>query len=145
VIEIKTEEAILRWEYIVPKHLTRFWWRVVGYVWVDVTVKNPATNKSALLKALVDTEATYTVIPRKVFEELQLPLRGKRKVRTARGIIELDVCEGVVEIMGKSTPTLMLVSDDLDFALVGITTLELLGFEVDPVTRELRESIALLL
>jgi clan AA aspartic protease len=117
----------------------------VGYVWVDVTVKNPATNKSALLKALVDTEATYTVIPRKVFEELQLPLRGKRKVRTARGVIELDVYEGVVEIMGKNTPTSMLVSDDLDFASIGITTLELLGFEVDPVTRELRESIALLL
>jgi clan AA aspartic protease len=117
----------------------------VGYVWVDVTVKNPATSKSALLKALVDTGATYTVIPRKVFEELQLPLRGRGKVKTAKGVIELDMCEGVVEIMGKSAPTLMLVSDDLDFALIGITTLELLGLEVDPVTRELRESIALLL
>jgi clan AA aspartic protease len=117
----------------------------VGYVWVDVTVKNPATNKSALLKALVDIGITYTVIPRRVFEELQLPLRGERKVRAARGVVELDVCEGVVEIMDKSTPILMLVSDDLDFALIGITTLELLGFEVDPVTRELRESIALLL
>ena len=117
----------------------------MGYVWVDVTVKNPATNKSALLKALVDIGITYTVIPRKVFEELRLPLRGKRKVRTARGVIELDVCEGVVEIMGKSTLTLMLVSDDLDFALIGITTLELLELKVDPVTRELRESIALLL
>jgi predicted aspartyl protease len=47
--------------------------------------------------------------------------------------------------MGKSTPTLILVSDDLDFALIGVTTLELLGLEVDPVTGELKESIALLL
>ena len=92
----------------------------MGYVWVDVTVKNSATSKSALSKALVDTEATYTVIPRKVFEELQPPLRGKRKVKTAERVIELDVCEGVVEIMGKSTPTSMLVSDDLDFALISI-------------------------
>jgi predicted aspartyl protease len=49
---------------------SRFWWRVVSYVWVDVAVKNPATSKSALLKALVDTGATYIVIPRRVFEEL---------------------------------------------------------------------------
>jgi hypothetical protein len=32
----------------------------------------------------------------------------------------LMCAKGVVEIMGKSTPTLMLVSDDLDFALIGI-------------------------
>jgi len=122
-----------------------FWWLVVGYVWVDAVIRNPITNRSASVKALVDTGATYTVIPRKIFEELKLPLRGKRKVRTAKSLTELDVCEGVVEIMGRSTPTLILVSDDLDFALIGVTTLELLGLEVDPVTGELKESIALLL
>jgi len=56
--------------YIIPMAPSRFWWRVVSYVWVDVTVKNPATSKSALLKALVDTGTTYIVIPRRVFEEL---------------------------------------------------------------------------
>jgi clan AA aspartic protease len=117
----------------------------VGYVWVDAVIRNPTTNRSASVKAHVDTGATYTVIPRKIFEELKLPLRGKRKVRTAKSLTELDVCEGVVEIMGKSTPTLILVSDDLDFALIGVTTLELLGLEVDTVTGELKESIALLL
>jgi clan AA aspartic protease len=122
-----------------------FWWLAVGYVWVDAVIRNPITNRSASVKALVDTGATYTVIPRKIFEELKLPLRGKRKVRTAKSLTELDVCEGVVEIMGRSTPTLILVSDDLDFALIGVTTLELLGLEVDPVTGELKESIALLL
>ena len=106
---------------------------------------NPITNRSASVKAHVDTGATYTIIPRKIFEELKLPLRGKRKVRTAKSLTELDVCEGVVEIMGRNTPTLILVSDDLDFALIGVTTLELLGLEVDPVTGELKESIALLL
>ncbi|MCC6042363.1 MAG: clan AA aspartic protease [Candidatus Verstraetearchaeota archaeon] len=122
-----------------------FWWLAVGYVWVDAIIRNSITNRSAFVKALVDTGATYTVIPRKIFEELKLPLRGKRKVRTAKSLTELDVCEGVVEIMGRNTPTLILVSDDLDFALIGVTTLELLGLEVDPVTGELKESIALLL
>jgi hypothetical protein len=36
-------------------------------------------------------------------------------VSTAKGITELDICEGVVEIRGRSTPTLILVSDELDF------------------------------
>jgi len=122
-----------------------FWWLAVSYVWVDAVIRNSITNRSAFVKALVDTGATYTVIPRKIFEELKLPLRGKRKVRTAKSLTELDVCEGIVEIMGRNTPTLILVSDDLDFALIGVTTLELLGLEVDPATGELKESIALLL
>jgi clan AA aspartic protease len=122
-----------------------FWWLAVGYVWVDAVIRNSITNRSAFVKALVDTGATYTVIPRKIFEELKLPLRGKRKVRTAKSLTELDVCEGIVEIMGRNTPTLILVSDDLDFALIDVTTLELLGLEVDPATGELKESIALLL
>jgi clan AA aspartic protease len=122
-----------------------FWWLAVGYVWVDAVIRNSITNRSAFVKALVDTGATYTVIPRKIFEELKLPLRGKRKVRIAKSLTELDVCEGIVEIMGRNTPTLILVSDDLDFALIDVTTLELLGLEVDPATGELKESIALLL
>ena len=117
----------------------------MGYVWVDAVIGNPFTGRKIVVKALVDTETMYTVIPRRIFEELQLPPRGKRKVKTAKDITELDICEGVVEIRGRSTPTLILVSDELDFTLIGITTLELLGLEVDPVTGELKEFVALLL
>jgi clan AA aspartic protease len=117
----------------------------VGYVWVEAVIRNPNTGKHATVKALVDTGATLTVIPRRVFEELQLPLRGRRSVRTAKGYVELDECFGAIEVMGKSTETRMLVSDDLEFALIGVTTLELLGLEVDPVTGRFRESATLLL
>jgi len=117
----------------------------VGHVWVEATISNPFTGRSVAFKALVDIGATYTVIPRRIFEELQLPPRGKRKVRTAKGFVELDECFGVIEIMGKSTETRMLVSDDLEFMLIGVTTLELLGLEVDPITGKLKEGVAFLL
>jgi len=117
----------------------------VGHVWVEATISNPFTGRKIVVKALVDTGAAYTVIPRRIFEELQLPLRGKRKVRTAKGFVELDECFGVIEIMGKSTETRMLVSDDLEFMLISVTTLELLGLEVDPITGKLKEGVAFLL
>jgi len=112
----------------------------VGRVWVDVVIGNPFTGRSVSTRALVDTGATYSVIPRRVFEELQLPVIGRRSVVTARGSVKLDECLGVVEVMGRRAYSHILVSEDIDTPLIGTVTLETLGFEVDPITGELREA-----
>jgi len=117
----------------------------MGYVWVDAIIKNPFTGKSISVKALVDTGATLTVIPRKIANELGLPMIGKSIVQTARGVTELEACFGVVEIMGEETPARILVSDEVDTVLIGITVLEQLGLEVDPVTGKLKKTKLLLL
>jgi clan AA aspartic protease len=117
----------------------------MGYVLVDVIIKNPFTGKSISVKALVDTGATLTVIPRKIANELGLPMIGKSIVQTARGVRELEACFGVVEIMGEETPARILVSDEVDTVLIGITVLEQLGLEVDPVTGKLKKTKLLLL
>ena len=88
--------------------------------------------------------ATDTVTPKRVAEELQLPVTGKSVVLTAKGRVELDECIGVVEIMGKRRTVPMLVSDEVSHVLIGVATLELLRLEVDPVTGRLKESVALL-
>jgi clan AA aspartic protease len=116
----------------------------VGYVWVEAVIRNPFTGGSASVKALVDTGATDTVIPRKIAEELQLPVTGKSVVLTARGPVELDECIGVMEIMGRRRAVPMLISSELNFALIGVTTLEWLRLEVDPTTGKLKESVAFL-
>jgi len=116
----------------------------VGHVWVEAVIMNPFTGRSASVKALVDTGATDTVIPRKIAEELQLPVTGKSTVLTARGPVELDECIGVMEIMGRRRAVPMLISDEVSFVLIGVTTLEWLRLEVDPTTGKLKESIALL-
>jgi len=97
------------------------------------------------VKALVDTEATDTVIPRKVAEELQLPVTGKSVVLTARGPVELSECLGIIEVMGRKASSQILVSDDVDLTLIGVLTLEALGLEVDPTTWRLKETEILLL
>jgi aspartyl protease family protein len=117
----------------------------MGHVWVEVVVRNPDTGRHATAKALVDTGATLTVVPRRLAEELQLPTIGRRRVMTAKGTTELDECVGVVEVMGRKAYTHILVSDDIEIVLIGATTLETLGLEVDPVTGKLKEAATYLL
>ncbi len=117
----------------------------MGHVWVEALIGNPITGRSVSARAFIDTGATYSVIPRRVFEELQLPVIGRRIVVTARGSVELDECLGVIEVMGRRAYSHILVSEDVDTPLIGTVTLETLGFEVDPITGRLKEAKIFLL
>jgi clan AA aspartic protease len=112
---------------------------------ISTVIKNPLTGKAITTKALVDTGATLTVIPRRIAEELQLPVIGRRRVATAKGTAELDECIGVVGVMGRKAYVHMLASNDTDTVLIGATTLETLGLEVDPTTGKLKEATTYLL
>jgi clan AA aspartic protease len=112
----------------------------MSLIWIDAVIRNPFTGKAITAKALVDTGTTLTVVPRRVAEELQLPVIGRRSVATAKGVAELDECLGVVEVMGRKAYTHILVSDDVDVVLIGAVTLEILGLEVDLVMGELKEA-----
>jgi len=107
---------------------------------IDAIIRSPSTDRAVAVKALVDTSTMLSVIPRRVADELQLPVIGRRRVATAKGVTELDQCIGVVEVMGRKAYTHMLVSDDVDTALIGVVTLETLGLEVDLVTGKLKEA-----
>jgi clan AA aspartic protease len=117
----------------------------MSLIWIDAVIRNPFTGKAITAKALVDASATLTVVPRRVAEELQLPVIGRRRAATAKGLTELDECLGVVEVMGRKAYTHILVSDDVDVVLIGAVTLETLGFEVDPVSGRLKETKTYLL
>jgi aspartyl protease family protein len=81
------------------------------------------------VKALADTGATLTVIPRRIAEELALPMIGKSLVQIAKGVAELEASFGVVGIMGEEISARILVSDELDTVIIGITVLEQPGLE----------------
>jgi len=70
----------------------------LGLVWVEAVIRNPNTGRHVTAKALVDTGATLTVVPRRITEELQLPVIGRRRVATVKGTMELDECIGIVEM-----------------------------------------------
>jgi clan AA aspartic protease len=112
---------------------------------ISTVIRNPFTGKAITTKALVNTGATLTVIPRRIAEELQLPVIGRRRAATAKGTAELDECVGIVEVMGRKAYVHMLVSNDTDIALIGATTLETLSLEADPTTGKLKETTTYLL
>ncbi|NAZ12196.1 MAG: hypothetical protein GU361_05675 [Desulfurococcales archaeon] len=103
-------------------------------------IRNLFTSRSISVKALVGTEAIFTVIPRKIAVELQLPVICRRRATTVKGVTELDECVGMVEVMGRKAYSHILVSDGVDIVLIGSVTLETLGLEVEPVTGRLKES-----
>ena len=100
----------------------------MGYVRVDAALKNPFTGRSISVKAPVDTGVTPTVVSHKVADELGLPVIGRAPWRLWVG-----------------RHIHILVSDDADAVLIGAVTPEIPGFEVDPVTEELREAKTYLL
>jgi clan AA aspartic protease len=112
---------------------------------IGTVIRNPFTGKAITTKAPVDTGNILTAVPRRAADELQLPVIGRRRVATAKGAAELDECIGVVEIMGRKAYVHMLTSNDVDTVLIGATTLETLGLEVDPTTGKLKEATTYLL
>uniref|UniRef100_A0A7C3SKG0 Aspartyl protease n=1 Tax=Thermofilum pendens TaxID=2269 RepID=A0A7C3SKG0_THEPE len=69
---------------------------------------------------------------------------GKSRVETGAGVIEVERSRAYIEIVGKSEVVPVVVSDTTDKILIGVTTLEVLELEVDPLTGKLRERALLL-
>lgn len=112
----------------------------MGHVTTQATIANPSDpGLSATVEALVDTGATFTVVPRELAESLRLPITGSGRVRTASGEMRLQRARALIQIDGRSEINPVLISDTLDRVLIGVVTLETLSLTVDPTTGELNE------
>lgn len=110
----------------------------MGHVHVDLYVRGEK-GELKLEKVLVDTGATYTVLPEKVLEEVgavkvppyiaPLELGDGRKVKA-------DVYAAAIKVGEREGPGLVLTFKDAK-AVLGVQALEALGLRVDPTTGEL--------
>ena len=74
----------------------------MGHVYVKAILSNPFVDGLvAEAEALVDTGATFSVVPRSLAESLQLPITGRRRVRTATGEIEVDRGTALIQLNGQ--------------------------------------------
>jgi clan AA aspartic protease len=112
----------------------------MGYVRVRGFVANPLDHSLRVeLEFVVDTGAIYTVIPKSIAEKLKLKMLSRRKFKTASGeFVECPVSEAFVEVGGEGVTCLVAVADERTPVLLGVTTLELLGLQVDPVNGKLK-------
>ena len=112
----------------------------MGAVHVTVTIRNPAEpSKSWDGLFLVDTGAADSLVPRPCLEAIGLAPKGQRVYETADGReVKMDVTTGDIEFMGEFTAGILIFGDPDAKPLLGVTALESVGVEVDPVNQRLK-------
>jgi len=105
----------------------------------------PTSPASSELDLLVDTGAAYSWLPRKLLEELGVKPVRKGRFKTIKGeVVVRDVGYAFVEYEGETAPTVVVFAEEGDESVLGLHALESLGLEVDPVTRQVKRSEALI-
>jgi len=108
-------------------------------IYVKVKIADETLTKIIEIQGIVDTGSTLTVLPRKIASELGLKTTRSNIVETGAGKIKLDRSRAWLEIEGKSEIMPVLISDNIDKVLIGVTMLEILGLQVDPIEGKLKE------
>jgi len=110
----------------------------MGIVFVEGTVIGP-TGKRAKLEFLVDSGATYTLLPYKVWRSIGLKPIDSVKCLLADGTpVELKVSECNIALPQGKRQTPVMLGKKGDAALLGMVTLEELRLVLNPFTRELQ-------
>ena len=90
------------------------------------------------LNALVDTGATHSMAPGALLYELNIDPHSKSDVTLADGTeIEMKVATAVISCQGRTGWCPVYVGPEDSEVLLGATSLEILGFKVNPVDQTL--------
>ncbi len=112
----------------------------MGATHVTVTVRNPADPEKCWEGLfLVDTGATDCLVPGPHLDAIGLKPRGRRVYELADGSeIVMDITVGEIEFMGETVGGTILYGAANAEPLLGVTALESVGIEVDPVSQRLK-------
>ena len=114
----------------------------MGALEVSAKVAAPeARERAEEIDLLVDTGATFTVLPRELWARLGLAAEFQRQLRTADGrLLTRGQGTAYIEIDGHAGTVPVIEAGREDMPVMGVTTLEILGLAFDPVRGELRPS-----
>jgi len=118
----------------------------MGFTSVNVKISNPVKADGMIaLELLVDTGALYTVVSSERLEKIEIPRLGKRMFKTADGrIVERSIGEALMNLKDELRHVPIAFGEAGDVEVLGVTALEIFGFEVDPITKELKPATLLL-
>ncbi|MBI3401527.1 MAG: retroviral-like aspartic protease family protein [Acidobacteria bacterium] len=109
----------------------------MGVTYVEGIVRG-ATDESASVRFLVDSGATYTLLPNDVWRQIGLTPKRTVGFTLADGsIVERAVSECHISLAQGEAHTPVILGSPGDEALLGVVTLEILGLVLNPFTREL--------
>ena len=103
-----------------------------------VEVGDPVGERFERIEALVDTGATYTVVPASLLERLGVePIRRSPFSLADGRLVEKDVGQTWLQVDGQRIITPVVFGAEGEEPLLGAVTLESLLLSVDPVGQQL--------
>jgi predicted aspartyl protease len=109
----------------------------VGITYVEGTLTGP-TGKQARLRFLVDSGATYTLVPHDVWKGLDLVPKRTVTFTLADGTpVPRAVSECHLKLPEGDGHTPVILGEPRDEALLGVVTLEIMGLVLHPFRRTL--------
>ena len=110
---------------------------LMGLTHVAGTVKGPSGEDT--LDFLVDSGATYTILPRSTWKRIGLtPKRTLKFTLVDATKMTRDVSECYIEVTGGEGHTPVVLGKGADEAVLGVVTLEQFGLLFNPFTRTLQ-------
>ena len=113
----------------------------MGMVNANVAISNPADRaKRWEGRFLVDTGATDSLVPRQHLAAIGVQPEAQRTYLLADGSeVVMDVAVVRIELMGEMVGGTVLFGDIDTEPLLGVTALESLGIQVDPLNQQLKK------
>ena len=110
----------------------------MGTTYIEGTVTGP-TGKKVTVSFLVDSGATYTLLPKRDWEQIGLQAKRTELFALADGTtIERQVSEGHIALPQGEAHTPIILGEPGDEPLLGVVTLEILGLVLNPFNRTLQ-------
>ena len=110
----------------------------MGITYVEGTLRGP-TGKERPVRFLVDSGATYSLVPKPLWEEIELRPKREMTFSLADGtLLQRQVSECYLLLPHGEAHTPVILGEEGDEALLGIVTLEILGLVLNPFTRTLQ-------
>ena len=114
----------------------------MGETYAVLTLSGAAATDT--LRCLVDTGATFTKIPAALGERLGLEIVSEVQVELSDGrVVARSLALADAQLDGGRSPVLVALAEDGADPLIGATTLENLGFKVDPIAERLEPRTAI--
>jgi clan AA aspartic protease len=110
----------------------------MGITWIEGVARGPS-GKTASVRFLVDSGATYSLLPKDAWRAIDLEPKRTITFALADGTrIERQVSECHVTLPQGEGHTPVILGEEGDEALLGAVTLEILGLVLNPFNRTLQ-------
>ncbi len=110
----------------------------MGITYIEGQVKGPR-GKQAGVKFLIDSGATYTLLPKRLWKALGLKPKRQMSFALADGTtVDRQISEAYLKLPQGESHTPVILGEENDEALLGVVTLEILGLVFNPFDRTLQ-------